>query len=171
MWNSSNHCFVVILLQDSCMSQISALENQLPHLKLIYYCNIRPKWNLTSNVGKSWLKLFCHCHVFQFFFKSMAFPLWRVTLTSVMKCLDPFLHAKVSCWLSTPIRYKTKFLTPGFLSDLWSNLNTVSEGVIIIVLSCEGGSSSDGGQLLSGFWGSAGNHPCHQQGTLRLSCF
>lgn len=42
--------------------------------------------------------------------------------------------------------------------------------VVNILRSCEGGSSADGGQLLPGFWSSAGNHPCHQQGTLRPTC-
>lgn len=42
--------------------------------------------------------------------------------------------------------------------------------VINIFCSCEGGSSADCGQLLPGFWSSAGNHPCHQQGTLRPTC-
>lgn len=45
------------------------------------------------------------------------------------------------------------------------------DAVVNVLLSCEGGSSANGGQLLLGFWGSAGNHPCHQQGKLETYLF
>lgn len=100
-----------------------------------------------------------------------SFPLCRVMLTSVMKYLDRFLHAKASFWLWMPIRYKTRpdqpKPSPTCLSELlWMYMLQV----VNILRSCEGGSSADGGQLLPGFWSSAGNHPCHQQGTLRPTC-
>lgn len=96
---------------------------------------------------------------------------FRVTLTSVMKYLDQFLHAKASFWLLMPIRYKSWFLAPSWLlfellSLFWINVLVVSR----LLSSCEGGSSTDGGQLLPGVWSSAGNHPHHQQGTLRPTC-
>lgn len=153
--------------------------------------NIRAKWPLTAKAKKQTGKrsvvhkgiysnrftillylsdFYVALSCLRVFRISGAFSLCRVTLTSVMKCLDRFLLARVSCWLSMPIRYETRFIAPSLLREiLWMYMLQVMQSIFL--LSCEGHSSADGGQLLPGFWSSAGNHSCHQQGTLRPSFF